>query len=214
MKKNFLWVLVALAMSLTTSVTLTSCGDDDDSSTAGGFDVSKFDGRITQQIPAEYLEKLTKYMPLYDGKNPVKVEGIYFFAPEMVFDETGNKQAGARMANELLRFDQQKSDNIIRVTQKFISGESSSSTEAYIMGSGNNFSIVTFESGNQYGVPYKTANIYSGTWTQQGLTNFYHGLMMISKDDPNNKVLPVGACRVFKSTKELCDTVSWDYLDR
>ena len=175
------------------------------------IEYSKYDERILQQIPEQYLEKLSKYMTVYQGSSPTNVEGVYAYTPEVVFDETKNYPAGEVMAAERVRFSNQNSSrNTLTVEEKYRSGETAKSSSAVIMGSGNNFTIFYFNEGEQSGVKFKTATVISGTKTSDGIKDLHQALMMLEKDETKNTIMPVGYCRVFKEHKSLSEPTTWD----
>ena len=87
MKKNFLIAVVCLfAAGL-----FTACSNEDNPSKP------KKDNRISKIIPDDLRATIEKYIPIYDGVNPPKIEGSYFIDPEILcassleWDEIGRK---------------------------------------------------------------------------------------------------------------------------
>lgn len=164
------------------------------------MDASKYDERLTQQIPEEYLDKLAKYMTINQGSSPRNIEGVYLYCPAVVFDETKSYDKGYQMAAEYLRLSSQNtSKNTLTVEEKFRTNETSKSTNAVILGQNEKFTIFYISEGTQSGIKFKTATVISGTWTSDGIKNLQHALLTLSKgSDPSNKIMPVGYIRVFQ----------------
>lgn len=175
------------------------------------IEYSKYDERILQQIPEQYLEKLSKYMTVYQGSSPTNVEGVYAYTPEVVFDETKNYSAGEVMAAERVRFSSQNSSrNTLTVEEKYRSGETAKSSSSVIMGSGNNFTIFYINEGEQSGVKFKTATVISGTKTSDGIKDLHQALIMLEKNEKQNTIIAVGYCRVFKEHNSQSSPTTWD----
>ena len=85
---------------------------------------------LTRLIPAEMLDKLVQYVPIYEGTSPGNVEGSYLYVPTVVIDETNNYKKGDAMAREILRLSGQNGSQSITVEKKYRSGEVSKSPQA------------------------------------------------------------------------------------
>lgn len=170
-----------------------------------------YNTNLTQFIPAEMLDKLVQYLPIYEGTSVGNVEGCYLYVPTVVVDETNSYKKGDAMAREILRLSSQSGSHSITVEKKYRSGEVSKSTQALLLGSGNNFTIVFVDEGQQSGIHFKTANIISGIKTSEGLKKLYEALIMLENDDATGtKILPVGKCRVFQGWGDVSTNIDWD----
>ena len=70
----------------------------------------KFDERITQEIPIEYLSKMSAYMPIYSGNTPPNIEGTYNLSKQiMVYNSDPNSslQAGKKFVDYVSEFTKQ-----------------------------------------------------------------------------------------------------------
>ena len=170
-----------------------------------------FDNRITQQIPAEYLSKVSAYMPIYSGNTPPNIEGSYLLNPlTVVYDETGHYHVGKVISDMFIRFSGQN------VTQNTLSydmkqgNSTGNSDKVVILGKGNQFTAFFIETGTSMGISTKAANIYSGTVTATGLKDITFGYIFIEKGvDPNHDLMDVGKVRIFKDGDRMSDPTSW-----
>jgi len=176
-----------------------------------------FDERITQQIPQEYLEKMSAYMPIYSGSTPPNIEGAYKLSVQtLVYDAGGTYQPGKTFADYYLELSNQNTTrNTIDFESKEInnSGNTISHTnkaEMVMLGQGDNFTVFAIVEGYADNIWIKKATIISGTKTSEGIRNFYLGTLMLDKgDDPSNKIMKIGTYRIFKDSDGLADNVSW-----
>jgi hypothetical protein len=53
------------------------------------------------------------------------------------------------------------------------------------------------------------ATIASGTMTEEGIKNCYHAILMVEKNDPNNKLMKVGTYRIFNDGDGLAIPTTW-----
>lgn len=170
-----------------------------------------FDNRITQQIPAEYLSKVSAYMPIYSGNTPPNIEGSYLLNPlTVVYDETGHYHVGKVISDMFIRFSgQNMTQNTLSYDMK--QGNSTgNSDKVVILGKGNQFTAFFIETGTSMGISTKAANIYSGTVTATGLKDITFGYIFIEKGvDPNHDLMDVGKVRIFKDGDRMSDPTLW-----
>ncbi|MBR1932572.1 MAG: hypothetical protein IJ841_02680 [Prevotella sp.] len=170
-----------------------------------------YKSQLTDLIPEEFLQKIVKHVNIYQGNTATNLEGTYLFSPEVVVDETNNYTAGQAMAPERIRLsNQNNSAGTITVEEKYRSGETSKSVKALVFGTGNDFTVFYLNEGSQSGATFQTGTIISGTWTSSGISNLKQAIVMIKKNDPDKKIIPVGILRVFKELYELSAPASWD----
>ena len=180
----------------------------------------EFDERITQDIPEEYLSKMSAYMPIFSGNTPPNVEGTYLLSPDMmIYNSNVNSsyQAGHVFADVIPEYTEQdfaKNTVKFRYQQRNTSGQVISTTsqeESKIMGEGENFTNFTIvRNDDSDGVTWsKVATILSGTKTSDGIKNFFYGILMLEKYDPNGRLMKEGDCRVFKDDDGMSPYDAW-----
>ena len=190
------------------AIGMAACGDDKDDDSDNG----NKDTRIDQVIPSDIRKQVAKYIPIYDGKTPPNVEGVYVMSPPMiVFDSTDNYDVGdSNFADLFLNFrNQNMSNNTIDFKEKQSTSVDTASG-AFISGEGNNFSVYFNTTGTWESITYKTALVVSGTKTSSGISNIYYAFIMTDKkNDVNNEVMDVGDFRVFKDGDGLAEISTW-----
>ena len=55
----------------------------------------------------------------------------------------------------------------------------------------------------------RIGEIVSGTVTADGIRDFFCGMLMLEKNDPNNKLMNIGTYRIFKDGDGLASPSSW-----
>lgn len=168
----------------------------------------EFDQRITQQIPQEYLEKMSAHMPIYSGNTPPAIEGTYVLSP-LVLYYSSDGQSLNNLADQFIRMtDQDTSKNTVMYEDKQASNYKEK-TEMVVLGKDNNFTIFAVVPGYLGSVTYKLATIVSGTMTDAGIKDCHIALLMVEKNDPDNQVMKVGTYRIFKDEDGLATPTSW-----
>ena len=181
----------------------------------------KFDERITQEIPVEYLSKMSAYMPIYSGNTPPNIEGVYNLSPcELLYnsDPNSSNKPGKIYASFVTEFTAQ---NMTQNTLQYRNQEVNSSTgaivstskisEAKIIGSGDSFTVfVIVESTDNYGVWTKMARLLSGTKSANGIKKYYNGYVMLDKsDDTNNPKMGIGDFRITYDNDGFSESTTW-----
>lgn len=172
---------------------------------------AEFDERITQQIPQEYLSRMTTHMPIYAGSTPPTIDGTFTSHPhEPVYTSDGYSWPGT-LADQIMNFTgQDKQKNTINYEYRQ-SGNHSDKTQMVVMGEGDQFTIFAVMNGANAteNATYKMAEIVSGTMTADGIKDFFSGILLVEKNDPNNKIMSVGTYRIFKDGDGLASPSSW-----
>ena len=181
----------------------------------------EFDERITQEIPQEYLSKMSAYMPIYSGNTPPNIEGVYNLSPcELLYnsDPNSSNKPGKIYASFVTEFTAQ---NMTQNTLQYRNQEVNSSTgaivstskisEAKIIGSGDSFTVfVIVESTDNYGVWTKMARLLSGTKSANGIKKYYNGYVMLDKsDDTNNPKMGIGDFRITYDNDGFSESTTW-----
>ena len=178
----------------------------------------EFDERITQEIPQEYLSKMSAYLPIYSGSTPPNIEGTYNLSTQiMVYNSDPNSsyQAGKKFVDYVSEFTKQDmTANTVqyRYEERNANGPLSSSEieEAKVLGQNNTFTIFTITKANYAdGAWTKAATILSGTMTNSGIKDFYRGILMLDKYDPNSNLMNIGDFRIFKDDDGLSEPTTW-----
>ena len=180
---------------------------------------ASFDNLITQQIPQEYLEKMSTYMPIYSGNTPPTANGTYRVSKQtLVYDAGGSFRPGKTVVDMIMDYsNQSKTDNTLDFQCKEIGSDGSvisqtNKTQMVVMGSGNNFTAFAVTEGQSKGVYNKMATIVSGTVTATGLSNYYLGVLMLDKGDdsaPGKRLIDVGVFRIFNDGDGMAVKDSW-----
>ena len=176
----------------------------------------EFDERITQEIPVEYLSKMSAYMPIYSGNTPPNVEGTYEISPyTTVYDQTGYYDVGRNLSEKIIKmYNQDMTKNTLQWEEKQGSSHSTA-TDVALLGNGKDFTAFFITTGTSSGISTKRATIISGTWSSDGIKNFYYGFVMLDKGaDPDHKLMDVGYCRIFKDGDAISTPTSWSARQR
>ena len=172
-------------------------------------------GDIEAIIPPALVDSLEKYMPIYRGKTPPNVEGIYLVRPnEAVYCQDNGFVPGTLAASNIIHFYNQNEETLSLEykSRNFRNTSSAHGTGSFISGSGNNFTIYFDTEGEMYGIYAKTADVYSGTIDEKGIVNLHHGFVMVEKgDDPEHHIMSEGVFRLFRDGDGLATPVLWDY---
>ena len=172
---------------------------------------AEFDQRITQQIPQEYLEKMSAHMPIYSGSTPPTIDGVFVMSPLVLGYSSDGYTTSGYFADTYIRF---RNQNFTKNTIQYQDKEgvnAGDETEMVVLGQGDNFTVFAVVPGYQSttNVSYKLATIVSGTMTESGIKDCYRAIVMVDKDDPENKVMKVGTYRIFKDEDGLSSPTSW-----
>ena len=177
-----------------------------------------FDERITQEIPTEYLSKMSAYMPIFSGSTPPNIEGTYNMSVQVMVhnsDVKSSYQAGETFADGISEYtNQNQTANTVQYRYEERNSEevfnTSAIEEAKLLGQGNTFTTFTvIKSDRSDGAWTKMATILSGTMTSSGIKDFYRGILMLDKYDPNDNIMNVGDFRIFKDQDGLSEPTTW-----
>ena len=178
-----------------------------------------FDQRITQQIPQQYLEKMSAYMPIYAGNQAPMLNGTFTISKQtLVYDAGGNYQPGYVFADYFFNLtDQNKVDNTVGYQSKEVNNKGeviseSVKSEMVVLGNGQNFTVFTIQEGYAKDVWNKMATIMSGTMTEAGVKDVFIGILMLDKGDdsaPGAGLMDVGTYRIFKDGDGMAYSAFW-----
>ena len=182
----------------------------------------KFDERMTQEIPQEYLSKMSAYMPIYSGNTPPNIEGVYNMSPcVMVYDSNGSFEPGHKFNSVVTELtNQNMSQNTLTYRDEEIKSDgtvssSSNKAEAKIVGNGDNFTMfVVITSNSTNGSWTKIASLLSGIKTSSGIKDFYEGFVMLDKYDPDNTKMKIGQFRIINDQDGMSEPTTWKTRQR
>ena len=183
--------------------------------------MEQFDERITQEIPVEYLSKISQHMPIYSGNTPPNIEGTYLISPDaLAYTSIENDyEIGTEFMDRIIRYSAQDmtANTVTYEDEEVYDGkvyQYSMTAEAKVLGKGDNFTIfVITESKSNDGHWSKTATIYSGTMTSDGIKDCFWGFVMLDNDDDDDsndkRFISVGSFRIFKDKDGLSVPTTW-----
>ena len=177
----------------------------------------EFDERITQDIPEEYLTKMSAYMPIYSGSTPPNIEGVYLIHPSTRIYDSGSNSIEIKVYADVVpeytdqdmtkntvmyRYEQRNNGRVLSTTDK---------EEAKVLGEGENFTTFTIviSSSSSDDSWSKMATICSGTKIGDGIKNFFRGILVLDKYDPNNDQMDIGDFRIFKDEDGMSEYDQW-----
>lgn len=169
------------------------------------------DTRFANVIPDEYRSKIEKYMPIYDGVHPPKIEGVFKIKPMVaVYCEDGGYSPGQVYGTNVITFaNQDMEKNTVDFSHYFEGkNEKGSAPGSFVSGYDNHFTAFSINEGITNGVNTKSAVFVSGTITDDGIKDAYYGLLMLDKGpDPYGRVMKVGYYRIYKDRDGLSEPV-------
>lgn len=153
-------------------------------------------------------------MPIHTGDKPPKIEGIYRISPEILKASNipnDSYPIGERFEDITIKYHNQN-NNDLTVKVDYNQGEGSNTGHdlaAFIVGTGNNFTIFAKVDGVMDGQEYIGVEVYSGTITQEGIKNLYTATFMIDdKGDSGDILIENGQGRVFSDGDRISESVS------
>lgn len=169
------------------------------------------DPRLDDVVPEEIQDKISDYIPIYNGVNPPNIEGSYFIDPFVaVFCEDNGFEPGTQVASSYIRFSNQNSEFNTLDFERKSTGSTDEGKGAFICGSGSRFTAFFNTEGYSNDIFNKNALVISGTKTSSGIENLYYAFIMIEKGyDPDNILMQEGYFRVFKDEDGLSVTTAW-----
>ena len=196
-------------------------GDRMDSYNVADVDSITFVKALDTTIPQDLLDELDDYMPIYYGDTPPNIEGIYLehvvtlvyssygFSPGDTFVDHYLKFFNQDMVNNVLDYEATEYQNGWMYAYDY-------STESYIMGNNNDFTVyfnivgTNYYDENYVPVDVKQAIVISGTKGEHGISNLYYSFVMVDKsDDPYPHYVPVGTIRVFHDGDGWSPVTTW-----
>lgn len=149
------------------------------------------------------------HIAVNQGTDPPNIEGKYLATPltlEYASDNYWNDDffdlylAFTRVEGRL--------KTTYRESQSQMTG---TAPQAKVIGQGNNFTVyfTTSMKNDEENWSCTTLTIISGRLTLQGIADFQYSNAMLSKNDPENKIMPVGAYHVFNTQGNVATHCQW-----
>jgi hypothetical protein len=144
-----------------------------------------------------------------EGNTPPTLDGIFNFSPvKCIKDNSNFNKLGLIFNQQRYKFSNLNpvSKEIIVLTKDVVFNEVLTSTQSYIVGSGNKFSVFINSTGPQNGIPTKVLTIISGELNGLDISNLTYTFYMDEKgEDPTNKLINVKTGRVFEDSDKLSE---------
>lgn len=167
--------------------------------------------KINEVIPQKIVNEITEHIPIYEGTTPPKIEGKYIFAPCRVFYSSFAPNVNDSLPDYSFTLSNQEkktNNNFI----KFIGDNQllriDSCENAYLVGTDKNFTLYYAAKGQHYsGINYKAALILSGTTTENGLTNCFLTIVLLSKtaNASDSLIMPVNSFRIINDKDNIVE---------
>lgn len=170
---------------------------------------------VEQIIPEEIRVKMEPYITIYDGANPPNVEGCYYVDPlEDVYleDYPDGSMENTNWASQWIKLaNQDMYLNTIDMEELSATGTSySAGMGSFIVGEGDNFSILFDAEGETDGIYTRTVTLLSGTKGAYGIYNLKYAFIMAEKgDDPEGHLMAEGVFRVFEDEDYFSEETAW-----
>ncbi|MEM9829610.1 MAG: hypothetical protein AAF944_03180 [Bacteroidota bacterium] len=154
-------------------------------------------------IPEEILEEIkANGQPIFEGLNPPDISGRYQVSPQILVSSNFEDplDPGFVFANKFIEF-----RNLDRSTLKLEVDIEEADNEgtgfgSFISGEGNNFTVfVRIDRTDSDDHTLLSAEVISGTLTENGIVNLHNSLFMIEDNgDPNNRYIENGHGRLLR----------------
>lgn len=161
-------------------------------------------------IPPAIREEFEEYMPIHEGKNPPYIQGQYVMNSMVLeYSSDGQFYPGRVFSDCYMAFlNQIKGQCSYRERQ---ASGNTTSDKVYISGKGNDFTayFVAHTVHDDGETTEVRSTLVSGTLTSEGIKDCKYAFIMLEKNDPYSKLMPVNAFRVFYDDTKLASITSW-----
>jgi hypothetical protein len=187
-------------------IIIASCKKNDDAVVVNNSLPPEIKNFVSQQT----LDSLrTLGAVINEGTTPPTLDGIFNCTPvKCIKDNSNVNKLGLIFNNLRYKFSNLNpvSKEIIVLTKDLVQNEVLTSTQSYIIGSGNKFSVFINSTGPQYGITTKVLTIISGELNGLDINNLTYTFYMDEKGaDPTNKLINVKTGRVFEDSDKLTE---------
>lgn len=169
------------------------------------------------EVPQDIKGPFYGVVPINEGIDPPSINGKFVMSPfKLEYASDGYQESVYGMADLYLSFQSQTTGGMAAYYEKQGLSETES-PEVYVVGSGQDFTayFVAYTTNYVYSdnvyheVTAKSATVISGTVTENGIENIRYAFAILEKNDPNNLIMDVNACRVFKDGDGLAEKCEW-----
>lgn len=195
------------------TVTLTSCLKDGDDTIV----LPLPDGKIPfSVIPSDMQDSLRRHgFLINEGLEPPTINGHYLGSP-MLLDYSSDN-TGLYFVDVDMTFSKQLERGLIKYIEKQITPNGGAMTseylEANIIGSGDKFTVYTWQYDNGTNVDstnwsVKIATLVSGTWTTSGIKDCQYAVLVLEKEnDVYNRIPETNTFRTYHDGDNLAVTL-------
>ncbi|SHI88247.1 hypothetical protein SAMN05444280_10799 [Tangfeifania diversioriginum] len=139
-------------------------------------------------------------MPIHTGGNPANIEGTFLVSqPVLLSSNLKDDSVGYEFEGIRILFSG-KNNEELKLMAKFSQDSSQADwQESFISGNGNDFSVFSkIKTLNSTGKDSAfSAQIYSGTWSSDGLTDLHMAVVMLDNyNNPDGSYIDVGSARL------------------
>ncbi len=169
--------------------------------------------QLTQSLasPAIVAKLRALGMTIIETGKPVQVEGIYEMNhPVLTASNIPDDYQVGHVFDDPYRFqfsNQNESQQTITLKDK-IGIQIGQSTEGFVAGSGNKFTVIGTVSSSFQTSTSKALVIISGEWTSSGVKDMQEAFYILEKNDPDDLLVDVGSIRVSKDQDGLASKIS------
>lgn len=170
--------------------------------------------KIDEIIPPEYVQILKDMgVAIHEGKNPPIIEGCYLVSPALMTktNRSNDFPIGHQFNDIRIQFYDQNNKTYNIKLREWQSNTTSASIETSVTsGTGNKFTVygkVRGEETEDPSIYTVMAMVYTGEYREEGIKDLQISFVMIEKNDPHNRYIPVGAARVVADGDQLSPTV-------
>lgn len=161
---------------------------------------------INNFVPQSTIDAMIALgMPIYTGTTPPNFEGIYLITPNVLIGTNVPNDAApsTKFADMRVQFSLQDNTKLTAKVDWVQSTSSGTSTNCWIVGSGNNFTVfASITDGTAL-----MAQAFSGTIDATGIKNLFGALFMIDNKG-NGSYIPIGTGRVYYDSDSFSERVS------
>lgn len=171
------------------------------------------DPQLTQTLANSTVISKLKALGLtvIETGKPVQVEGIYEMKPvELTATNIPNDWKVGHVFEDSDKFqfsNQSDADQTIQMSYK-IGDQTGSSSKGFVAGSGNKFTAYFITTTIYQTSTSEALEVFSGEWSSNGLKNMQHAFYILSKNDPDDLLVDVGAIRVSKDNDGITNTIA------
>ncbi|MBO0931006.1 hypothetical protein [Fibrella aquatilis] len=161
-----------------------------------------FSAKIQSIISQSDIDALrAKGMVINEGSQPPNIEGIFASSPHRLVSPYGPKDTyavGHDFSDLIMRFSGQNSTDQTALVEIKNAGSTGSGQGGFLAGNGQKFTFFAEVDLVSGAATAKQIRIFTGEITATGIKDFYTTLLVKSKVDPNDELIPVGSARILK----------------